>query len=698
MSGQSAIERERAARKAAEAKLAVLEQSQKYKDPAVGLVVALADSADGVAIWDASQTLLACNEAYKGVFGHHPFVEPGIKYADLMDLTYQERMIWPEGFRDGDWRVSLKDRRTSKTMPRIILESHDGRWFRLQNRHTATGGTLSMVVDITKSLAEHRETQRQMIEAEAASRAKSAFLANMSHEIRTPMNGVVGMADLLCETTLDDEQTLYAKTIRNSAEALLVIINDVLDYSKLEAEKLVLHPETFDLEHLIHEVVMLLQPTAQDKGVDLLVDYDLFLPTHFTADPGRLRQIITNLLGNAVKFTDDGHVLVRVTGLPVSDSTEMRLHIAIEDTGIGIPPDRVGAIFGQYNQVDDVTHQRGNSTGLGLTISKELVELMGGEIWVDSEQGEGSVFGFHITVPHEAAPTRLRQIDTADLRSVLVVDDLDVNLTILKKQLQNFGLSVHCALSAKAAEELLAQTEVDLIITDHLMPETNGLEFAQSLRAKKDKRPIILLSSNPLVLRSSDASKVFDVVLQKPLARHALLSSLDQIQGRRPDHKAHAKTLNLTVAQQDTQSSSDRPMRILTAEDNATNRLVFEKMTKDLNVDLVFAHDGNEAVDLFRSHKPDLIFMDISMPEKDGYTACREIRDLETRPTPICALTAHIDIEAASVDHSARFDRTLTKPLKKGQLLEMISEFRPKTAAPLFSLPQSALHQADKAG
>ncbi|MES2142812.1 MAG: ATP-binding protein, partial [Pseudomonadota bacterium] len=258
---------------------------------------------------------------------------------------------------------------------------------------TPDGGRVGLRFDVTDQRLQEAALHSARAEAEAANRAKSAFLANMSHEIRTPMNGVVGMAELLCDSALTDEQRLFAETIRSSGEALLVIINDILDYSKIEAERLNLYPEPFDLERTIHEVAMLLQPRAREKGIDLLIDFDMFLPTRFVGDPGRLRQVLTNLIGNAVKFTERGHVLVRVVGLETETGFQ-QLHVTVEDTGIGIAAHNLEHVFGEFNQVEDQSNRKFEGTGLGLAITRSLIERMAGEVWVDSELGTGSSFGF----------------------------------------------------------------------------------------------------------------------------------------------------------------------------------------------------------------------------------------------------------------------------------------------------------------
>ena len=303
------------------------------------------------------------------------------------------------------------------------------------------GNVVSLALDITESVNYEQQLQAAQIHAEAANRAKSAFLANMSHEIRTPMNGVVGIADLLTETDLNDEQRLFVDTIKSSGEALLVIINDVSDFSKIEADKIVLHSDGFDLERSIHEILIMLQGKAREKGIELILDYDMFLPSRFIGDQGRIRQILTNLIGNALKFTLQGHVLVRVVGVENDDGTAA-LTLTIEDMGIGIPDDKIDYIFGEFNQVDDEKNRQFEGTGLGLAISKRLIELMGCTIWATSQVDVGTSFGLSFVLPvdeteHEDMPNIQGRFGR-----VIVAEGNDAAAQILIRQMQILGAKV----------------------------------------------------------------------------------------------------------------------------------------------------------------------------------------------------------------------------------------------------------------
>lgn len=641
---------------------------------------------DGFAVFNGQHELVIANQAYLGVFAGYPEVQPGVPYRRLLEILAFDDRVQLDGIGAEDWIAMMESRWTEERIEPIMLTFTRGDTARIHDRRARGGDIVSLVRDITEAQRHAADLEEARRHAEAANRAKSAFLANMSHEIRTPMNGVVGMSELLCDTELSDEQRLYADTIRSSGEALLNIINDVLDFSKIEAEKLTLHPEPFDLERCIHEVLILLQAGAGKRSIDLMMDYDLFLPTRFMADPGRMRQVMTNLIGNAVKFTLAGHVLIRVVGIEAADG-QQQLNVTVEDTGIGIGPENIDSVFGEFAQVDDQANRKFEGTGLGLAITRRLIELMGGQIWVESELGKGSCFGFSLTLPlaedalqPPAGPIRLDH--------VLVADDHLINRTILERQLTAQGLTVTlCSSGAEAFDRIVAaaadDTEAegfDLLLTDHEMPGLDGLELTLKLREAGYDLPVILFSSSPMVLRDHPAVPELRAILQKPLLRHDLVRQLQRLSA--PASADMSPEPHRAASPQG--PCSGRHMRVLCAEDNRTNRLVFAKMVQGLAIDLRFAEDGIKAIADFRTVHPDLIFMDISMPEMDGRAATRAIRQMPGgAQVPIIALTAHAmsgdreDILAAGLDH------VLTKPLKKPLLLEMIKRYLPEGACPI---------------
>jgi len=304
---------------------------------------------DGFAFFNVNNEMIMANRAYLSVFDGLDVISPGVNYVTILQILTEEGIVNTGNLCAKSWRRLMTERLQDKEPEPTVIHLWNGRHIKLIDQRGPSGDMVSLGLDITGTVKYERQLQEAHAIAESANRAKSAFLANMSHEIRTPMNGVVGMAEVLRDTNLTEDQQLYVDTIKNSGEALLVIINDVLDYSKIEAKKLELHPEPFDLERAIQEVIMLLQPLAREKGLDLALDYDLFMPTQLIGDPGRIRQVLTNLMGNAVKFTSDGHVLVRVTGVPDSGTGKVLVKIVIEDTGIGIAQDMIAHIFGEFN-------------------------------------------------------------------------------------------------------------------------------------------------------------------------------------------------------------------------------------------------------------------------------------------------------------------------------------------------------------
>ena len=323
---------------------------------------------DGFAYFNSDNQLIAANNSYLATFDGLEVIKPGVNYVTILQMMTDEGIVNTGDLSPADWRRMMLERWMMPQPEAIVVRLWNDLYIKLIDQRSPKGDLVSLGMNITETVEYEKQLKRARAEAEAANRAKSSFLANMSHEIRTPMNGVVGMAELLADSELEEEQQLYVNTIRNSGEALLVIINDVLDYSKIEAEKLQLHLEPFDLERCIHEVLLLLQPTVRGKGLNLVLDFDLFMPTAYVGDPGRVRQIMTNLVGNAVKFTTKGYVMIRVTGVPDFDTGQTKITITIEDTGIGIPTDKVKHIFGEFNQVEDERNRQFEGTGLGLSL------------------------------------------------------------------------------------------------------------------------------------------------------------------------------------------------------------------------------------------------------------------------------------------------------------------------------------------
>jgi signal transduction histidine kinase/CheY-like chemotaxis protein len=668
---------------------------------------------DGFAVFDSANIMVAANRAYLAAFDGLDMVRPGIHTDMLLELMTDEGIVDTEGLSRSDWRGMMRARWQQEVIEPIVLRLWNGEFVKLIDRRTRDGDMVTLALNITETIRREAQLEDARDRAEAANRAKSAFLANMSHEIRTPMNGVVGMAQLLEETGLSDEQRLYVETIKNSGEALLVIINDILDYSKIEAEKLDLHPEPFDLERCIQEIVTLLLPAAQDKGLQVAVDYDMFLPTNFVGDPGRVRQILTNLVGNAIKFTDTGHVSIAVVGLPADDDGTWRVHVTVEDTGIGIPADRLEHIFGEFNRVDDGSARRHDGTGLGLAITRRLVGLMGGEIWVESELGRGSGFGFHVTM--SAAKGALDQPYRAPdwMRRALLIDHPGIARSITEKQLVALGLSVEVADRWEDAADPASQ---DVVFVAAALAEASGLPAAlvQGREGGPGQGPaVFLLTASP----GAKPAIPFEVTaaLPRPLMRRDLAATLAQAVPPAPPIIDEARlseshgvveaapggampvTAGPAAVDPDGRGAEpetgSRRMRVLLAEDNKTNQFVFSSMVKAMAIDLEIVGNGAEAVQSFRRARPDLIFTDISMPLMDGKEAARRIRAIEAEEgwprTPIVAITAH------AMEHHAReilatgVDYYLTKPLKKTALEEYILVACPEDAIPPIPAPES---------
>ena len=630
---------------------------------------------DGFAIFDHDMGLVVANQAYLAAFTGQAQVRAGMTFAQVLQMATDQGLVDTGDESAEAWVARVLARWQQSSVPPEVIHLTSGRVVKLSDQRARDGNIVSLALDITEATEREAALKFAQTRAEAASRAKSAFLANISHEIRTPMNGVVGMAELLCDSPLNDEQRLYADTIRSSGEALLLIINDLLDYSKIEAQKLSLRPEPFDLERCLHEVVILLQPSAQEKRVDLQIDFDIAMPTRFIGDPGRIRQVFTNLIGNAVKFTHRGHVTVRVIGLENMDG-QQRFVITVEDSGIGIPKDQLDLIFDEFNQVENQANRKFEGTGLGLAITMRLVSLMNGQIWVDSVEGQGSSFGVRLTLPVAEVMEPLSAVPIS-LEDALVIDEQALSSAMLQRQLHSLGIkSVICRSGAEALAALETGRRFDVLLADQAPRDMTPEALAEQIRARGFDMPIVVMGGDTGDILLGDTAAT---AIKKPPLRSALFRSLQAL-STSPVLQAQAISAPMPAP--------SRQMRVLAAEDNRTNQLVFGKMIKELNIDLNFAANGLEAVELYQSFQPDLVFMDISMPEMDGRDATRAIRQIEAQMhlphVPIVALTAHAmegdagDIMAAGLDHY------MTKPLRKSALVEHIIAHRPAgTFAPL---------------
>jgi signal transduction histidine kinase/DNA-binding response OmpR family regulator len=547
------------------------------------------------------------------------------------------------------------------------------------------GSQLGLFMEQQEAEAQLRRNQEELRKAkeaaEAATRAKSEFLANMSHEIRTPMNAIIGMTSLLSDTSMTSHQREFVETIRTAGDTLLTLINDILDFSKIESGKLELEQTVFVLRDRIEDALDLLAPRAAEKNLDLGYFIGDQTPAGIVGDVTRLRQILTNLVSNALKFTSKGEVLVSVTSREL-EQTRYELQFSIKDTGIGIPEDHIDRLFASFSQVETSTTRRYGGTGLGLAICKRLCEMMDGRIWVETQEGIGSTF--HFTIQVDAAPIPLRVYERTSPpqlagRRVLIVDDNATNRRILTLQTQIWGMLPRAAASGEEALSWIRDATFEIVILDALMPGMDGMTLAREIRKHGSSRhvPLVMLTSLGRQTEfESNTTTEFAAFLTKPLKPSYLYDALMEIFSQTP---AEARAAAPVVAVDS--PNNDVPLRILVAEDNVVNQKVAVLLLEKLGYRADVAANGFEVMHALKRQPYDVILMDVHMPELDGLESFRRIRPhwpAKGRPR-IVAMTASAMEEDRQACFDAGMDDYIAKPIRLSNLQLALERCQPRS-------------------
>jgi PAS domain S-box-containing protein len=657
---------------------ALRESEKRYRD--------LFDNiSDFIYTHDFAGRFLTINPAVTAVLGRPEEEIVGHMIADFMPPEYREL------FHDRYMYLIKKDRQFSGV---VVFNSRDGErhYVEVKNSVVVEQGKDVYIRGSGRDMTERKHAEDAMQKAkeaaEAANRAKSQFLANMSHEIRTPLNAVLGMTDLVLDSELNTEQREFLGIVRSSGDLLLRVINDILDFSKIEAGKLQIEHRDFDLRDMLDELSEMFRDSAARKGIEMIFSIGKDVPTALVGDSGRLSQIFVNLLGNAVKFTETGEVVVTVACLEKSEK-RVYLKFAVHDTGIGIKPEAVKELFSAFTQVDGSSTRRYGGTGLGLAISKRLVELMDGTIWIESDFGKGSTFYFTAAFeqqPEDQQTVARAPIDIKDF-SVFIVDDNETSLQVMSEMMRSFGFSVEVAssgeealriLHAKAADNTLL-SGVDLILMDWLMPNLDGIETSEII--KKDPQlahiPIIMMTAfgKEEEMRKAEAAGI-EAFLIKPIRQSVCFDTIMNVMGYQSSGRIVRKGEIHVFSKDICALEILQGTNVLLVEDNKINRRVAEGILGKAGIIVDSAGNGREALAILNEKCFDLILMDVQMPEMDGLEATRHIReDQRFDGLPVVALTAHAMKGDREMCLAAGMDDYIVKPLNQRKLLLTLSKW-----------------------